>query len=92
MTELTSNDYKSILEFYKKPIPKSKKQLKKHAEKIMSSKLCRCIKKFDKKYEARSIGICTKSVVNSKGYIRGKFTCKKRGSISLSKKTRRRRT
>ncbi len=28
MSELTTNDYKHILEFYKKPLPKSKRILK----------------------------------------------------------------
>jgi hypothetical protein len=86
MSELTINDYKHILEFYKKPLPKSKRILKLQAEKLLSSKLCRCIKKVDKKNEARAIGICTKTIINNKGFIRGKFTCKKKGSIQLSKK------
>lgn len=86
MSELTINDYKHILEFYKKPLPKSKRILKIQAEKLLSSKLCRCIKKVDKKNEARAIGICTKTIINSKGFTRGKFTCKKKASIRLSKK------
>ena len=86
MSQLTINDYKHILEFYKKPIPKSKRLLKMQAEKILSNKLCRCIKKVEKKFNSRAVGICTKTVVNNKGYIRGKFTCKKNTFISLSKK------
>ena len=89
MAELTTNDYKHILAFYKKPFPKSKRLMKLQAEKIISSKLCRCIKKIDKKNEARSIGICTKTIINSKGFSRGKFTCKKKEKIKLLKnKTR----
>ncbi len=88
MSELTTNDYKHILEFYKKPIPKSKRILKVQAEKIIASKLCRCIKKFEKNYEARAIGICTKTVINDKGYKRGKFTCKNKQTIKLSKKNK----
>ena len=91
MTELTINDYKHILEFYKKPIPKSKRLLKMQAEKILANKLCRCIKKIDKQNEARSIGICTKTVINNKGFKRGKFTCKKRETIQLNKNKSRRR-
>lgn len=87
MSELTTNDYKSILEFYKKPIPKSRRILKIQAEKILANKLCRCIKKIDKKYESRAIGICTKTIVNNKGYSRGKFTCKNK-TIRLTKKNR----
>ena len=88
MSELTIIDYKKILEFYNKPIPKSKRLLKIQAEKLLVSKLCRCIKKVDKKNETRAIGICTKTIINSKGLIRGKFTCKKRQEINLKKKTR----
>ena len=62
MSELTTNDYKHILEFYKKPLPKSKRILKLQAERILASKLCRCIKKVDKENEARAIGICTKTI------------------------------
>jgi hypothetical protein len=86
MSELTTNDYKKILEFYNKPIPKSKRLLKIHAEKLLVSKLCRCIKKVDKANESSAIGICTKTVINNKGFTRGKFTCKKKESISLKKK------
>jgi len=88
MSELTINDYKHILEFYKKPLPKSKRILKMQAEKILASKLCRCIKKVDKVNEARSIGICTRTIINNKGYTRGKFTCKKNQKIKLSKKNK----
>jgi hypothetical protein len=87
MSELTINDYKRILEFYKKPIPKSKRILKLQAEKMLANKLCRCIKKIDKINEARAIGICTKTIINSKGYTRGKFTCKnsRRKRIELAR-------
>ena len=56
------------------------------AEKLLVSKLCRCIKKVDKENEARAIGICTKTIINNKGFTRGKFTCKKKETISLKKK------
>lgn len=56
-----------------------------HAENLLASKLCRCIKKVDKRFESRSIGICTKTVINSKGYTRGKFTCKQKPTIKLLK-------
>lgn len=85
MTELTNNDYKHILEYYQTPIPKSKRLLKMSAEKIMSEKLCRCIKKVDKKNEARAIGICTKTIFNRKGYTRGKFKCKGNHKVKFNK-------
>jgi hypothetical protein len=88
MSELTTNDYKHILEFYEKPIPKSKRILKVQAEKIIASKLCRCIKKIKRNSESRAIGICTKTIVNTKGFTRGKFTCRKKQTIKLSKKNK----
>ena len=77
MTQLTTNDYKKILEYYKKPIPGSTSLMKNAAEQILASKLCRCIKKVDKNNEARAIGICTRTIFNRRGYTRGKFKCKR---------------
>jgi len=89
MSELSNNDYKQILEYYNKAIPKSNRLLKINAERIISNKLCRCIKKVDKKNEARAIGICTKTIINKKGFTRGKFKCTNKSSIQLKKnKTR----
>ena len=85
MSELNMNDYRQILEYYKKEIPKSKRLLKTNAEKILSEKLCRCIKKLDPENEARSIGICTKTILNRKGFTRGKFNCKGKKSITIRK-------
>ena len=83
--ELTKKDYISILKFYKQPIPKSLRLLQKQAEQIMAQKLCKCIKKIDPENEAKSIGICTKTIFNSKGYTRGKFQCKKKQSVKFRK-------
>ena len=85
MTELTNKDYMNILEYYKKTIPKSKRLLKIEAENLLASKLCKCIKKIDPSNESKSIGICTKSVINRKGFSRGKFTCKGKHSIQIKK-------
>jgi hypothetical protein len=85
MSQLNNNDYKQILEYYNEPIPHSARLTKLNAEHILSSKLCRCIKKVDIKNEARSIGICTKNIINSKGLIRGKFKCKGKSTIKLKK-------
>jgi hypothetical protein len=87
-SSLTFDDYEKILHYYKIPIPKSKRILKSKAEDILSSKLCKCIKKVDPVNESRSIGICTRTVVNKKGFTRGKFNCRGKRSIVL-KKTRR---
>ena len=88
---LTNKDYESILKFYKIDIPKSKRILKQKAEEILSEKLCKCIKKLDPKNESKSIGICTKTIINNKGFSRGNFTCKKKRTIKLKRKTIRRR-
>ena len=84
-TKITDGDYVKILSYYKIKIPKSKRILKSKAEDILSSKLCRCIQKVDPVNEGRSIGICTKSVLNKKGFTRGKFKCKGKRSISFTK-------
>lgn len=76
MVKITTKDYKNILSYYKKPIPSSRKVLKENAEKILAEKLCRCIKQVDPVNEAKSIGICTKTIFNSRGFTRGTFTCK----------------
>ena len=85
-TRLTNKDYISILKYYNKKIPKSKIVIKIQAEKIMAQKLCKCIKKVDPIYEAKSIGICTKSIFNRKGLTRGQFQCKKKQSVKFRKK------
>jgi inner membrane protein involved in colicin E2 resistance len=86
-SKLTTNDYVSILKFYNLRIPKSKRLLSLQAEKIMAEKLCKCIKKVNSTTanEAKSIGICTKTVFNSKGYTRGNFQCKKKQSVRFRK-------
>ena len=86
--ELKIKDYKNILEYYNKPIPKKRNDIKVNAETIINNKLCRCIKKIDPVYEAKSIGICTKTIINNKGYIRGQFSCGKDAHITINKKTK----
>ena len=89
--ELTNKDYIDILTFYKINIPKSKRLIKKHAENIMSDKLCKCIKSvkskntknMNKSSEGRSIGICTKTIFNKKGFTRGKFKCLKNKTVKF---------
>ncbi len=86
MKDLSIGDYIKIYEFYKIPIPKTKskkpsiRKMKKHINRLLAQKLCRCIKKVkSKKYkEGRAIAICTHSVFKRKGLRRPRFTCKKR--------------
>jgi hypothetical protein len=87
-TRLTNKDYISILNYYNINIPKSKILIRKQAEKIMAEKLCKCIKKIDKDNEAKSIGICTKTIFNRKGYSRGQFQCKKKQTVKFRKKNK----
>jgi hypothetical protein len=84
--KLSKKDYVSILQYYNLNIPKSTKLCKKRAEKIMADKLCKCIKKIDPENEERSIGICTKTIFNNKGFTRGEFTCKKGRTVKIRKK------
>jgi hypothetical protein len=87
MFKLKNVDYIKILNYYGKPIPRNKKDVKKNATNILTQKLCSCIKKVGpKSTENRSIRICTNSVVSKKGLTRGKFKCKDRRMIQLKKK------
>lgn len=87
--ELHNEDYIDILNYYKIPVPKSKRLIQLEAEKILSSKLCKCIKKVTSvskpENEARAIGICTKTIFNRKGYTRGKFKCKGKRYVKFNK-------
>ena len=92
---LTNDDYVKILKYYDMEIPKSNRLLKQEGRRILGEKLCRCIKKLDPVNEARSIGICTKTIFNRKGLTRGNFSCKGKRQITFrkmrsSQKTRRR--
>jgi len=86
---LTTKDYVDILQFYKLQIPENKRDIKKMADHIITNKLCKCIKKINStgeiKNEARAIGICTKTILNRKGYTRGKFNCIGKQSVSFLK-------
>ena len=82
---ITNKDYVSILKYYKITVPTSKRLLKHKAEQIMADKLCKCIKKIDNINEAKSIGICTKTIFNRKGYTRGQFQCKNKQLVKFRK-------
>jgi hypothetical protein len=88
--DLTLQDYKNILQFYHLPTQGSFKQLKLQAENILSTKLCRCIKKVGsldiRKDESKAIGICSRTILTNKGLTKGKFKCKGKRSITLKKR------
>tara|TARA_B100001559_G_C16495798_1_gene620676 strand:+ start:2676 stop:3212 length:537 start_codon:yes stop_codon:yes gene_type:complete len=85
MKKLSKRDYKKINKFYK-----SKKHTRKNALKTISRKFCSCVQKVKTKKKGEAIGICTKSVINRKGFKRGKFSCKRKPSIQLYKGGKRR--
>ena len=85
-TKLTNKDYIKILKYYNIPIPKQKALLRKKATHILANKLCKCIKKSQPINESRSIGFCTKTIINNKGFTRGKFQCKRSQNITLKRK------
>lgn len=93
MSSLSTRDYKAILRFYDIDYSRMKnKQVKSIAENALATKLCRCIKKVDPKDEARSIGICTDSVVGKKGLAIHGFTCKKKPRLKKNRKTKKKLT
>lgn len=85
MGSLTNADYTSILNYYKIPISKNmtKEDIKNEAEKILASKLCKCIKKVDKKgkSESRAISLCRNAVIQKKGYEIFRFSCKNKPKL-----------
>lgn len=83
--KITKNDYIKILQYYNLSIPKKMADIKKTAEKILSEKLCKCIKKVSPDNEAKAIGICSKTIFGRKGLTRGKFTCKNKKSVAFKK-------
>lgn len=84
---LSLNDYKSILSYYEIDTTKLKaNDIKQQAENILAEKLCRCIKKVDKKNvkkettsnsESKAIAICKNSIFTKKHLKISKFKCKK---------------
>jgi hypothetical protein len=82
---LTNKDYKSILKFYNKKISTSSRINKLKAEKILATKLCRCIKSIGIRDENKATRICTSKIFQTKGLRRGRFTCKKRQNVQVRK-------
>lgn len=90
-TSLTQKDYKNILQYYKMEIPTNSSQLKNKAKDVIAYKLCRCIRKVTNNRtifpSSAALGVCTKTVVSRKGFVRGDFSCmKKNRNITLKKR------
>ena len=86
---LSNTDYKRILKYYNIDYKNLKnKNIKNMAEKILSKKLCKCIKSVEKKYnnENISIPICRNSVIKRKNLKIGSFKCKNKYKIYTKKK------
>ena len=77
--KLNKNDYIAILDYYNISSKNlSLKELKERSEKILATKLCRCIKKVDPeiKDKPRAVAVCNNSVLNKKNLKGPRFTCK----------------
>ena len=85
--ELSSTDYKKIVQFYQLPKPNNK-TYKELAEDVLATKLCKCIKKVRKNTqlgEKSAIGICRNNIFQKRNIDFYNFKCKK-GHKLLSKK------
>ena len=86
--KITKSDYIKILKYYNLNIPSKTEDIKKIAEKILSEKLCKCIKKVSPINEAKAIGVCTRAIFNRNGLTRGKFKCTGKKQLAFSKTKR----
>ena len=91
--KLNSNDYKSILTYYKIDFSKlTNNEIKEKAEHLLANKLCKCIKNVksnsSNNNESKSIAICYNSVIKRKNLKTFKFKCKKKYNLLPKKGTR----
>lgn len=90
--KLTRKDYETILRYYNVPFDKTTKMenVKREAEKVLSDKLCRCIKKVTEKPhpdgEKRAIALCKVSILHKKGLTDMGFGCKKQKGITIRRR------
>ena len=80
---MTKSDYEKILSFYKMPIANlSTHELKRKAEDILATKLCKCIKAVERKVgNQNAIALCTASVFEKKGLKYFDMSCKGRAQL-----------
>jgi len=88
--KLNQKDFKSILKYYKIKFDDfTQEKIQKTAEDILATKMCRCIKKVNKKEkennENKAIAICRNSVFRKKQLKNFGFTCKKKYNLKLNK-------
>ena len=98
MKNITHRDYLDILKYYKIDAAHFKKNdVRKKAEHLLATKLCKCIKKRaganvmgtgTGTSESRAIAICYDSVIRKKGLKTFKFKCKNGARLLPKKGTR----
>jgi hypothetical protein len=85
-------DYKDILKFYKKDVrTMTASNIKKEAEHLLATKLCKCIKSIKNNSsttEKKAIAICYNTVIRKKGLKTFKFKCKSGAKFLPAKGTR----
>ena len=86
---MTKTDYEKILSYYKIPFGNlSNAELKRNAEHILATKLCKCIKAVERKAGAQNaISLCTASVFGKKGLKYFDMSCKGRAQLNPRKGT-----
>jgi hypothetical protein len=89
---MTKSDYEKILSYYNIPFGNlSTHDLKKKAENILATKLCKCIKAVERKVGPKNaIALCTASVFGKKGLKYFDMSCKGRAQLHSRKGTNRR--
>lgn len=93
--KLTNKDYEKIVKHYKYKVPKTKSgktnnsKTRKLANKILATKLCKCIKKVQKTMkngkESNAIGICKRSIFLNRGIKNFTFQCKGKNKLLTRK-------
>jgi ElaB/YqjD/DUF883 family membrane-anchored ribosome-binding protein len=90
MESITAEEYNAVLRYYDiDATGMNSKQIKRQAEDILATKLCRCIKKVEKNVEEKTqaIAICTDSVISKKGFKISGYKCDKKKKVNnLSKR------
>ena len=84
---VTKSDYEKILSYYKMPFGNlSTAELKRTAEDILATKLCKCIKAVERKVGTKNaISLCTASVFGKKGLKYFDMSCKGRAQLHSRK-------
>lgn len=89
MFKLLLKDYKTILNYYDIDYDKLKNtEIKNKAEEVLAQKLCKCIKKIDRKNKTNPVPLCKNSVISKKGLHIYNFSCKNKPSLRYKKNTR----